>query len=486
MHALVRATLAALALLAPFARTAGPAAAQESPSVEWRKDVTAALAEAKTSKRSVMVCINVSLVDGKKVEDSAVKALREVVYKDPRVVLKSREFECALIRKDDGPGDYDPLRALGIEGRLISPQHIFLSADGTRVVLRKEYWSHGSGEKAVEAFLEMMDEALRDPGKADAAAANLAGPPEDAEGRAKWIADRVRELAGESELRDRALAQLVKHDKDGDCTAAIAAAIPQFQANTPALRAIVRALGRDGLHAAALPLTELLKHKEVTIRANAAVSLEYVGSRDKKVVAALQKHAASEKDEGVANHIYRALGRCGVEDPKVRGALADEANGAKSEFASFGPLIGLAYFEKDEKAMRDVEKILAQIGTPGSRRGGWNNTVKRGVASWTLASIGDAKSAKFFREELIAPTENMRAFWVDGLRTFWRTCAEVCDGQKEKLAEVEQGVRGIAGFARNPEFGGGVEMKNLMDEARTHRDNTTFKPKGDGLLGDGN
>ncbi|MCG3133243.1 MAG: hypothetical protein HMLKMBBP_00368 [Planctomycetes bacterium] len=487
------AAAAVFALIAAFACLGAPAAAQDgaAPKIDWRKDVAAAIASGKTSGKPVMVCINVSLVDGKKEEDSAVRALREVIYRDPRVVLESRGFECALIRKDEGAGDYDPLRALGIEGRLISPQHIFLSADGTRVVLRREYWPHGPGEKGVEAMLAMMAEAKTDPGKDAAAGAAADGPPEDAEGRAKWIAERIREVGGEQALRDKALARLVKHDKDGDCVTPLVALLPLHQANTSTLRAIVRALGKDGLAAAALPLAEQLKHKEVTIRANAAVSLEYVGSRDKKAVAAMLARAAAEKDEGVANHLWRALGRCGVEDPKVRGALVEHAGGAKSEFASFGPLIGLAYLEKDEKAMREVEKILGQLGMPGGgRRSGPSNTIKRGVASWTLASIGDAKSGKFVRAELLEPLDNMRAFWVDPLRVFWRTTAEVCEGAKEKLPEVEQGVRGIVAFSRNPQFGGGAEgdapePKKLMDEARAKRDRTAFTPRGDDLLGEG-
>jgi hypothetical protein len=498
----VRRLLAALAVVLVVAGPAvvvggvvsGVAVAQEhrvpgaaAGAVAWRRDVAAALEAAKTSKRLVLVCINMARVDGEK-EEPAAKGLREVVYRDPRVVEKSREFECVLLTKDEGATDYDPLRKLGIEGRIISPQHVFIAPDGSRIVLRREYWPHGSGEKAVEALLALMREAQTDPGKAAAAAEQGPAPPEDPAARAQWIADRVREVGGTEFERDRALAQLVKHDRDGDCARALVDLLPQMGANVPALRAVVRALGRDGLAVAALPVSELLRHDDATIRANAAVTLEYIGSRDKKVVAALAKFVAKEKDEQVANHGWRALGRCGAGDAKTRAMLVDQASGAKTEFGSYGACIGLAYFEGDEKAMRDVEKILRSIGPPGGRRGGGADAVKRGVVSWTLASIGDAKSATFVRDELMTPIESVRAFWVEGLHTFWKTVAACCDGDRKRLPEVEAGVQAIYGFAKNA---AAPDPKApppgvLMDEARRKRDGGTFKPKGDGLLGDSN
>jgi hypothetical protein len=286
--------------------------------------------------------------------------------------------------------------------------------------------------------------------------------------------------------RDRAIEQLVAADKDGDCTSPLIALLPENEKNSSTLWALARALGRPGLEAAAVPLCELLDHKDDTVVANAAVSLEYIGSNDKKVVAALRKLTEKTKDDAIANHAYRALGRCGKDDAKVRALLLDKASQAKSEFASYGPCIALAYFEGDEKAMRGVEKLLKQIGIPGGRRAGGQNTVKRGLVSWTLASIGDKKSATFVREELIAGLGNVKAFWVQGLATFWGAVAEVCDGKKERLPEVECGVRAFVQFAKGADLERyGAETRTLDDDARKGRDAAGFKPKGDGLLGDG-
>jgi hypothetical protein len=193
------------------------------------------------------------------------------------------------------------------------------------------------------------------------------------------------------------------------------------------------------------------------------------------------KAAGKQKDEAVANHVYRALGRCGAGDSRVRALLLKKAAGGKSEFATFGPAIGLAYFQGDAKAARGVEEILKQLGIPGGRRGGGQNSIKRGVLSWTLAAIGDRKSGRFVREELIGGLENVKAFWVEGMKRFWTGVAEACESGGEDLSGVEEGVRVIAGFARRWTSG----STDLMDEARQDRDNTDFTPKGDNILGGG-
>ena len=53
---------------------------------------------------------------------------------------------------------------------------------------------------------------------------------------------------------------------------------------------------------------------------------------------------------------------------------------------------------------------------------------------WTLASIGDAESGTFVREELLARLENMKAFWVEGLKSFYESVARRCDGNAAEMA----------------------------------------------------
>ena len=164
--------------------------------------------------------------------------------------------------------------------------------------------------------------------------------------------------------------------------------------------------------------------------------------------------------------------------------LLKKCESAKSEFATYGPTIGLAYSEGDAKAARGVEKILKKIGVPGGRRGGGQNTVRRGLLSWTLASIGDPKSAAFVREELIAKLKNVKAFWVQSLTMFYESVAQKCDGDPSAMAAIEIGVGRFVDFVRNADLGRyGAELRGLMDDYRLGRDAAGFKPKGDGILG---
>lgn len=312
--------------------------------------------------------------------------------------------------------------------------------------------------------------------------------PEAGEARAAWIAERVALVAGAGATSEQALAQLLAADRGGDCTGPVIGLLSDRTRFAGVLVLVVRALGRDGLGAAALPIAGLLDHKDPSVVANAAVSLEYIGAGDKKVLAALRRLAETSADETIANHAWRALGRCGRGDAGVRSLLLDKAATGKSEFATYGPCIGLAYFEQQEPAMRGVEKLLKTLGVPGSRRGGGTNTVKRGLVSWTLAQIGDRKSATFVREELVEGLKNVKAFWVEGLATFWATVAEVCDGSKARIVEVEAGVRLIVQFAKAGDLARyGAEVRTLDDAARKGRASSGFRPKGDGLLdtGDG-
>jgi hypothetical protein len=434
-----------------------------------------------------MICINAKYVDGRKEEEKAAKGLREIVYKDSRVVRRSRDFVCVMLTPTSSTADYGELGNLGVEGKIVSPQHIFVNSAGTKVLLRREYWSWGSGEKAVDKLLELMGKAEERSGKPGATpgkAAEGGNAPAEGEARTSWIAGMLAQVKGNAEVREDALKALIRADKDGDCTGPLIALLSENKKNVDLLWPLIRALGVDGLEAAALPISGFLTHKDVTIRGVAAVSLEYIGSQEKKVVSALMKAAGKQKDEMLANHMYRALGRCGRGDSKVRSLLLKASASGKSEFATYGPTIGLAYFEGDAKAARGVEQILKLVGIPGGGRGGGQNIVKRSVVAWTLASIADKKSAKFVRQELIAKLENIQAFWVAPLRGFYETVARVCDGEESELANVAIGVRATVGFASGG-FGGrgGGDRPTLMDDSRTGRENGNFTPKGDNLLG---
>ena len=486
----------------PTAKKKAPAKtapAQKGDTITWERDLVAAFESAAKAGQPVMICINSKTVDGGR-EEPAAKGLREVIYKDPRVVGLSRQFVCVFLTPNASSKDYGELRArFGIEGMIVSPQHIF--ADPTEnpktPLFRREYWSYGSGEKGIEALVSMMETAARkfasrrgeegavkpppggdkktpepsakDPeGKQPEKDAPIA--PEDDAARQKWIEETIALIDTDAEeRRQKAIKTLILNDKEGDCINPLIALLPELKKNEPAQIDLVRALGRPDLFDAAEPIAVFLKHKNKDLRANAAVSLEYIGSPDS--VKPLRKYALKEKDENLANHLFRALGRCGAGESKVRQVLAKRARSAKSEFASLGAIIGLAYFEGDKKAARAVEDILQKIGPQTfGRRGGGRNTLKRVMLTWCLTEIGNPKSADFIRDKMLGPLENMQSRWLRRTVTFYEAAVKICEGDKKAKSDLN------AGIVRVFEFMGGNDM---MDDARKDRDRTKFTPKAD-------
>jgi hypothetical protein len=296
-----------------------------------------------------------------------------------------------------------------------------------------------------------------------------AAPGEGEAARASWIAEVIILVGGQDEdIRREALRRLLQNDKDGDCVRAILARLPDLKKDVAATTDVVRALGRPGLEAAVPALVEFLDAKDDPLRADAAVSLEYVGS--KTAAEALLRAAPREKDEAIANHMYRALGRCAPGDEKARDALVKRANGAKSEVGSLGPIIGLAYFEKDAKAARDVEKLIVKegVGPPG-RRGGGQGAAKRTLLLWTLAEIGDPKSGKFVREKVMAAL-NENNPWSGAIMAYYEAVVKKLDGDGSAMSDVVAGVERTFGF---------VGGNPLNDAARKGRDDAGFTPKGE-------
>ncbi|MHC4109195.1 MAG: hypothetical protein ACYSTY_14030, partial [Planctomycetota bacterium] len=82
--------------------------------------------------------------------------------------------------------------------------------------------------------------------------------------------------------------------------------------------------------------------------------------------------------------------------------------------------------------------------------------------------------------------ENVKAFWVDNLRSFYGTVARKCEGEEDAMAGIEEGVRGFVAFVKGGKLGRyGAESRSLMDEYRKFREAAGFAPKGDYLLGRG-
>ncbi|MDJ0522600.1 MAG: hypothetical protein QNJ90_11085 [Planctomycetota bacterium] len=463
---------------------------QPGDTITWSRDVVKAFEKAAAQRKPVMICINSQRVDGGRVEPAA-KGLREVVYRDVRIVAKSRQFVCVFLTSAGSSAEYGELRArFGIDGLIVSPQHIFAHPDhktGDQPLFRKEYWPYGKSEGAVKALLDMMDKSLaafaaREGGTAtpeapeakpepepDAPDAPVA--PEADEKRTAWIQQLLDIVKrGGAAQREEAVRSLVANDRKGDCIDPLVALMPKLFEDKmiPELTTVVRGLTIPGLDKAALIMHEFLKHKDDDLRANTAVTLEYIGSKES--IKPLTARVAREKNNDIANHMYRALGRCGKGESKVRSLLLKKAKGSKTETASFGPIVGLAYFEKDAKAARGVEKQLKALGPPGGgRRGGGRGTLKRAMLAWTLSEIGDPKSADFMRERMLAPLENVQSWWKGAVMTYYEAVARSCEGDEEAQDGVTEGVTGTLSFV------GGSER--FQDERRQGRDKSKFEPK---------
>ena len=483
---------------------AAPTASAEPPAgIQWVDGLPKALELAAAEGKPVMVCINASKVAGRRWRpEPAAKELRDNTYRHADVVKLSKEFVCVFISSDGTADDFGELRArFGIDGDIVSPQHVFAYSDG-RLLYRKEYWPYGTGQQAVDALLKMMNDALvkhraraettpqpkdgeatppdgeSGEGAPEAETPNL--PPADPEGRAAWIAAQLRLVGSPDEIiRREALRALVDADADGDIVTQLLVLLETWKKQPAALADVARELGRPGLEIAVEPLCDLLSHKEATVRGHAAVSLEYIGS--KEAVKSLASHAGREKDPAVANHLYRALGRCGAYDAKVRAALIKAAKGADSEFASYGPIIGIAYFEKDEKTARAVEKLIKAVGMPSGGRGGWRGTGRRSLLGWCLSEVGfgDPKAAKFVNEDVIPAIGESR--WAGAVRAFYVAVRDACNGDEEAKGAIEAGARrGVSGGGAGGRFGGqGTGDPSLTDDSRLHRDHVRFTPKGE-------
>ncbi len=379
----------------------GPPTAPQVPSyVDWQPTVVGAFDAAKKEKKPLFIAINAEHVDGKYGrEEPAGKELREHTYRAPTVVAKSRLFVCVLVKPDGTSVDYAELKArLGIQGDIVSPQHIFVHLDGV-LIERKEYWKFGAGAASVDALLAMMDSALvAHRAKTGMGAPGVTGTPE--EQRWEWIRQRmekVRAGVADRASRDVAIQELVKGDKQGDCIIPLSSLLSGPDKDSDTAVSIVRGLGQPGLDTAVAAVASALDDTSDLVRSNAAVSLEYIGSAS--AIEPLTKRLPKEKDEIVRNNLNRALGHCGAKQEAVRKTLLREFATSKTNKTSAGPAIGLCNFDGDADAARGIEKVLA----PGVD---WQ---KRAFGLYALTHIRDPKSASFVIDKVLKFEKNREA-----------------------------------------------------------------------------
>ena len=471
--------------------------AKPGDSITWVKTLKPAFEQAEKEQKPLMICINSERVDGGRVE-SAAKELREKTYRDPRVVTRSRQFVCAFLTSEGSSDDFGELRArYKIDGLIVSPQHIFARPDGTLLFPRQEFWPHGTGENSIKALLALMDDALAKekaakslPAPAPGAPAAGGDPAPGAPGtpappappgagapageQAAWLAEMTKAItAGPVETRREALRRLLAEDKDGTFLKAILDVLPALVTakDVAAQEDVIRALGRPGLKAAVAAVSGYLDAKEIGLRANAAVTLEYIGAPE--AVDALRKRVDNEKVELIVSHLLRAIGRCGAGDAKVRNFLERQMKSAKEDIPCMGATVGLAHFAKDASAARAIEDEYGKLAPLSGGRRGWSmggGAAKGAFFAWALAEVGDPKSADFIRKKKLPQYENQQWPGIGAVVKYLEAVAQVCDGNAEKASEVDAGIQGTLSF-----FNGNP----LMDDYRRNRDGAGFVPKAD-------
>jgi HEAT repeat protein len=376
--------------------------------------------------------------------------LREQVYADPRVAGKTKAFVCVLLRDPIPDEDGAELRSrYGIDGLIVSPQHLLLHSDGT-LILRKEYWEPGDLESSVPVLVGMLARAT----KAHEVRQTLPALGEDAASRTAWLtaAQGLIRAGPDVELRRAAVREVAGVDKEGDALAALHALLLEAKdvkkEDAPVYAEILLRLGRSPRDAVVPGLCAFLEAKDPALRSHAAVSLEYVGSP--QAVEGLDKRLAKEKDESVRSNLLRALGRCGAKDANVRKTLLRDA-AAKSDRVAAGAVLGLSYAEGDAEAARGLEKLL-KTSTPGLRRT---------ALLWALVEIGDPKSGDAVRSALAEAQASAPDYYLV------QAAAACFDGRREaKKGELDQGL----GWMLNEKAG---------DPVRAVRRSPDFLPKGD-------
>ena len=444
-----------------------PARAEEgAKAIPWLENLPAVLKEARATNKPVLVLYG-ERVDPDAEQKSRTQILRESLYKKALVVERAADFLCVYMPFD--PKGKEAMEALfGEHDAGVVPQHVFVHprhVPGEKPMLRETGWPHAGGEKGLQELVRLLKRAK----EAFKVRETVPWPDDDTpKGRAAWIKRAIRLVRdGGEAYRLTALERLYDQDKDGDCLRALVPVVASFIEKKEHGR-LLDAMRYALVPEAAPHLHELLSHDDDNLRANAAVTLEYIGAPES--VEPLLARLKREKNDAVANHMYRALGRCGRGQDDIRKRLLRKCAPAKGhDFARFGAVIGLAYFEADAKAARGLERHLNKLGMP-HQTGSKARVFLRAVMFWALSEIRDPKSGAFIQKRYLDKLVKEDARRVEAVMRFYGAVARTCEGSDELREQVEEGIKMYLWRDRANE---------LADVARQNRNMRKFRPKGE-------
>ncbi len=326
--------------------------------IAWRGDLDGALEKAKAERLPLMIAFN---MDGEIANDLMVGE----VYRDPKVVGRSRKFLCLAASKDDHDSAKEGDRAvcsrfgsltceehkqverdarrLFLGGRTMvnAPQHVFVAPSG-QLLSRREWQISAEGLAGLMA--RVLKEAEIDPG---ASATSL---PSGEFNREKWL-ESAREKGVERQ-RDR-LETLVSLDHPDAQTLME----EEFERNPgPGRVEVLRAMGEPGYERGLPFLQKVAAGRDGVLRRHAIVSLELVGSE--KAVDPLVEAAKRESDKGVLKELLRAIAKLAPSRKDVADLVHKRASDADARLRA-NVLVAATDLDDTAKARELARKALA-------------------------------------------------------------------------------------------------------------------------------
>ncbi len=443
MHRTLLAVAASI-LLVPSALAGG---------IAWQAGFEKTLERAAAEKKVVFLAVN---MDGERANDR----MAEKVYRDKLVVeLSAKTLNLVASATEHAPMDKDCPRFGGVrcqdhrrvdtgarkdvlksdkEGLVIAPQNVFLGPDG-KVILSVPYeitadelaWCFVTALQKVDAATappmpasahgpkRLILGATYDPSGADAGGSLVPPTKKEVEG---IIARLKKGLPGEERMAE--LRRLVLSDEPdaveyiglelkssgggmggggggggkGGGGGGGAGAAGRGAGGDARHRLILHAIGYLAPPAYWEMVAEFLDDNDETLRREAAVALEQLGSP--LAVPALTKALAAEKEPGHQKDLVRALGACGANDAKTRAALIKRAKGDKQSLVRANAYLALGWSASDPEVKAllratlekgdDLDREAAALAVAISRDAAWTSVLETAAAA---AQAANAKAA---------------------------------------------------------------------------------------------
>lgn len=349
--------------------------------ITWEVTFEAAMARAAAENRVVFLAVN---MDGERAND----VLAEDTYGEKSIGLLAgstvnivaSQFDhgsgrkpcsrfgsitCEQHRRVEADARKTVLKA-GADGRVVAPQHLFLTPKGD-VILSVPY-AIGRGElewcfvtairKLVPESTIAMPSGARAPGRLimeGVVSGEAAIRPLD-EAELEAVLRELKRGFGALSSQTGFHRLLVTDDPDAVKYARTELTTGYYSQMAETLKRTVRRIGSSSPPAFWEAMAPLLESKSEDVRSEAAVALEQLAAKDS--LRAIKGALAREKSAFVRKNLVRALGTAGAGNAGVRKRLLKIARSPKEPLARTSALIGLGAHAGDRSALEVLEAAL--------------------------------------------------------------------------------------------------------------------------------